>query len=156
VRTILVVCRGNICRSPYLQEVLRKLLPGVAVTSAGFVGRGRGVPNESLVLAGEREIDLANFRSQALTKEKVRQSDLVVVMDANQARALQEGFCGSPDRIVIAGDFDPLVCDTRAIADPWNGSLETFRSSFDRLDRCAAGLASLLAAGDAGSFRPSS
>lgn len=147
-RSILVVCQGNICRSPYLQAVLQKLLPDIAVSSAGFVGRGRPVPAESLSIAAEREIDLANFRSSALTRQKVKAADLVIVMDARQARAIHEAFHGSPERIVIAGDLDPISCDTRAIADPWNRPLDAFRSSFERLDRCAATLVSLLTVGD--------
>src|SRR2546425_2607322 len=45
-KTILVVCHGNICRSPMAAELLgRDLAPfGIAVQSAGFIGFNRPAP----------------------------------------------------------------------------------------------------------------
>jgi protein-tyrosine-phosphatase len=50
------------------------------------------------------------------------------------------------ERIVIAGDLEPAFGTRRAIRDPWNESIDVFRSSFDRLDRCAASLVKILRA----------
>ena len=144
VRSILVVCYGNVCRSPYLEAVLRRDLPNVAVSSAGFVGPGRPVPAHSLAIAGARGIDLSEFRSRPIARAAVASMDLVVVMDAKQAREVERGFRVWPNRIVVAGDLDPHPSSTRAIRDPWGESIETFTSSFDRLDRCAATLTRLL------------
>lgn len=67
-----------------------------------------------------------------------------MVMDSKQARDVARGFRVWPSRIIVAGDLDPLPSPTRAIRDPWGASIETFTSSFDRLDRCAATLTRLL------------
>jgi protein-tyrosine phosphatase len=144
VRSILVVCYGNVCRSPYLEAVLRRDLPNVAVSSAGFVGPGRPVPAHSLAIARARGIDLSEFRSRPIARTAVASMDLVIVMDAKQAREVVRGFRVWPSRIVIAGDLDPHPSSTRAIRDPWGESIETFTSSFDRLDRCAATLTRLI------------
>jgi len=48
------------------------------------------------------------------------------------------------ERIVIAGDLEPMFEASRAIRDPWNHSIEAFRATFDRLDRCAASLVKIL------------
>jgi protein-tyrosine phosphatase len=146
-RRILIVCYGNICRSPYLQAVLQRRLPDVRVTSAGFVGGGRPVPSFSLSLSARRGLDLSGFRSQSVTKEKVKTADLIIVMDASQARHITKGFGGAAARIVIAGDLDPTVAP-RTIRDPWNQSIEVFEASFNRLDRCAAALLAALPRAD--------
>jgi protein-tyrosine-phosphatase len=73
--------------------------------------------------------------------------DLVIVMDSNQARQVIRGFRVWPNRVIVAGDLDPLPAATRAIHDPWGESMDTFVSSFDRLDRCAATLTRLLRRG---------
>lgn len=70
--------------------------------------------------------------------------DLVIVMDAKQARQVMRGFRVWPNRIVVAGDLDPRPAATRAIRDPWGESIDIFTSSFDRLDRCAATLTRLI------------
>lgn len=144
VRSILVVCYGNVCRSPYLEAVLRRDLPNVAVNSAGFVGPGRPVPPHSLAVAGSRGLDLSNFRSRPIGRMPVGETDLVIVMDSNQARQIMRSFRVWPSRVVVAGDLDPLPAPTRAIQDPWGEPKERFVSSFDRLDRCAATLVRLL------------
>ena len=144
VRSILVVCYGNICRSPYLQAVLGRELPTVKVISAGMVGPDRSVPAHSLMLAAERGFNLSSFRSRTLWRVSPRAFDLVIVMDSAQRSHLARVFGVSPARIVVAGDLDPQQTATRAIADPWGKSLEAFSESFDRLDRCAATISTLI------------
>jgi protein-tyrosine phosphatase len=143
-RKILVVCHGNICRSPYLQAVLRRALPDLVVTSAGFFGSDRAVPQISVTLGAKRGLDLSRYRSRPLTKSTVSNADLVIVMDSDQARQLARMFPINRARIVIAGDLDPRFDASRAITDPWNRSRDVFESSFDRLDRCAATLVGIL------------
>jgi protein-tyrosine phosphatase len=137
-RSILVVCHGNICRSPYLEAVLKRALPDVRVTSAGFVGPGRPVPPFSLRVSAQRGFDLSGFRSRPLAPTTVRDVDLVIVMDSKQARYVSASFKIAPSRLVIAGDLDPRPSPTRTIEDPWHQPIEVFVSAFDRLDRCAA------------------
>jgi protein-tyrosine phosphatase len=144
VRTILVVCHGNICRSPYLEAVLRRELPAAIVTSAGLVGPDRPVPKNSLVVSAERGLDLSTFRSRPLSRVNAREIDLVVVMDPAQGRHLTRVFGVSPKRIFNAGDLDPTPGPTRAIQDPWRHPVNVFRASFDRLDRCAATIVHLM------------
>jgi protein-tyrosine phosphatase len=143
-RKILVVCHGNVCRSPYLHAVLQRALPEVAVTSAGFFGSDRAVPEISVTLSAKRGLDLSRYRSRPLTQSTVGNADLVIVMDSYQARELARMFAINRARIVIAGDLDPRFDASRSIADPWNRSSDAFESSFDRLDRCAATLVSIL------------
>lgn len=143
-RNILVVCYGNVCRSPYLQAVLQRALPGTAIASAGFFGSDRPVPQASLAISAKRGLDLSRYRSRPLTPNTVGGADLIVVMDANQAREIAVRFRVNPARIVIAGDLDPRFEESRGITDPWNQSTEVFEASFNRLDRCAVALVDAL------------
>jgi protein-tyrosine phosphatase len=143
-RRILVVCDGNLCRSPYLEAVLQRSLPDIAVTSAGFVGSDRAVPQISVALSAQRGLELSHYRSRPITQSKVQDVDLVIVMDAGQARRMARNFRVKRGRVVIAGDLEPSFNESRAIRDPWNQSVEAYKSTFDRLDRCAATLVRLL------------
>ena len=144
VRSILVVCYGNVCRSPYLEAVLGRELPAVNVMSAGLVGPDRPVPAYSLTVAAKRGLDLSAFRSRPLSRANARAFDLVIVMDSAQRSHVARMFGVSSARIVVAGDLDPEQSATRAIADPWGKSLDAFAESFDRLDRCAATISTLI------------
>jgi protein-tyrosine phosphatase len=146
-RSLLVVCHGNVCRSPYLEAVLRRFMPDISVESAGFVGPGRPVPPFALAVGAQRGLDLSTFRSRPLVPAVVRDADLIVVMDGYQARNVERSFGVPRHRVVVAGDLDPMPAETRAIADPWEQPIDAFVSSFDRLDRCAATLVSSLSSG---------
>jgi protein-tyrosine phosphatase len=141
---ILVVCYGNVCRSPYLQAVLQRALPDLAVSSAGFIGSDRPVPAISVALSAKRGLDLSRYRSRPLTQSALSGVDLVIVMDPDQARQIEVLFPANRAPVVIAGDLDPRFDATRAIRDPWNLPSDVFESSFNRLDRCAATLVSIL------------
>jgi protein-tyrosine phosphatase len=119
-------------------------MPDVRIESAGFVGPGRAIPPFALAVSAQRGLDLSGFRSRALVPAIVRGADIIVVMDANQARYIERYFGVPRKRIVVTGDLDPSPSATRAILDPWEQPMEAFVSSFDRLDRCAAVLVSLL------------
>jgi protein-tyrosine-phosphatase len=146
-RSILVVCHGNICRSPYLAAVLAHALPDLEVSSAGFIGAGREVPPHSLTVASRRGLDLSNHRSQLLSRHHATQADLFVVMDPGQAAALGAGFGVPRGRVVVAGDLERRFGTSRAIEDPWHKDLDVFESSFGRLDRCAEVLVTAITAG---------
>lgn len=79
--SILVVCTGNVCRSPYIEERLRNALKdcGVEVTSAGthaLVGQPmhRGSKAQLTAVGGGEE----RFRARQLTSEMVAEADLIL------------------------------------------------------------------------------
>jgi protein-tyrosine-phosphatase len=74
----------------------------------------------------------------------VRAVDLIVVMDGHQARYVERYFGVPRKRVIVAGDLDPIPSARRAIVDPWEQPMDVFVSSFNRLDRCATMLVSLL------------
>jgi protein-tyrosine phosphatase len=151
-RSILVVCYGNVCRSPYAASALMRALPEqfreVQVTSAGFVGPGRSSPTDAISVAAEMGIDLTPHRSQVLTPGGIDAAQLILVMDANQQTAVRRRFGKPPERVLILGDFDPEPIEKRAIRDPWNQSVEVFEDSYRRIDRCVAELVSALIGSD--------
>jgi protein-tyrosine-phosphatase len=144
---LLVLCYGNICRSPFAAAVLARDLAsaGVRVESAGFIGPGRPCPAEAVTVAAQRGIDLSAHRSTLLTAECLRSADLVVVMDAAQARAVCDRFGRRRDDILVLGDLDPGPITTRAVRDPVDQSMEVFAEAYARIERCAAVLVQVLA-----------
>jgi len=145
-RVVLVLCHGNICRSPFAARLLeRELAPaGIRVRQAGFIGAGRHAPAEAVVAARGRDLDLSDHRSRPLTSALVDGADLVVVMDADQRRAVCDIFGARPERVVLLGDFDPEPIDARAIYDPVDQTVEVFDAVYTRIERCVTELANTL------------
>ena len=143
--SVLIVCHGNVCRSPYMAEALRRALdgrhgPAVRVRSAGFVGPDRSPPDDAIAAAAERGLDLRSHRSRLITPEDLVPSAVVVVMDVAQRDRLWRESWSRDARILVAGDLDPLTADSRAITDPWNQSRDVFQRVYARLDRCVTTL----------------
>lgn len=137
---ILIVCHGNICRSPYAAYQLRELLAraghACTVESAGFIGPDRPSPGNAIATAAARGIDLKPHRSQLLSKYLIDSAQLVIVMEARQADALRMVLGHVQAPILILGDLDPRPVETRTVRDPALQSRTVFAESYDRIDRC--------------------
>lgn len=149
-RSVLFVCHGNICRSPYAAAAFARCRPGPApgdihVASAGFMGPNRPVPPEAARVAARRGLDLSPHRSQLISAYHTRQAELIVVMDSLQRRRVCLEFGRYRRDVVILGDLDPQSIDRRAIHDPISQPEESFEASYARIDRCVDSLVSALA-----------
>jgi protein-tyrosine phosphatase len=138
--SLLVICHGNICRSPFAAAVLRARLAGtgVCVESAGFFGPGRRSPGTAIEAARQWHQDLRAHRSQLLTIDLVRAMDLLIVMDATQRRDVCDRFGRHPRDVFLLGDFDPQPIDTRAIRDPIEQPLAVYEQVYARIEQCIA------------------
>ena len=150
-RVVLVVCHGNLYRSPYAAARLRQRFAapsgsGVRVTSAGFIGPGRSCPEVAVAVAAGRGLDLSGHRSELLTPAVVQAADFIVVMDTAQRWGIRALFGRHPDDIVLLGDLDPEPIQTRGIQDPLDLQKETFERVYGRIDRCVGALVRTLSA----------
>ena len=146
VHALLVVCYGNICRSPFAAALLARALAsaGVRVESAGFVGPNRGAPPEAVAAAARRGVDLTAHRSRLLTPDLARWADLIVVMDPAQQREVRDRFGRLWRDLIVLGDLDPAPLGARTIRDPVEQGPEVFEESYARIERCIGELASVL------------
>jgi protein-tyrosine phosphatase len=95
IHDILVICSGNICRSPMAAAALRAELAtagvrGARVHSAGTVATpGALASPEAVETAEEHGLDISYHRATPLTRELVRRADLIVVMEKSHADAVR-------------------------------------------------------------------
>jgi len=139
-RSILVICKGNICRSPFASEYLRRFLPArVTVTSAGYYPKAlRRSPSEAVAAADRLGIDLSNHRSTVLDDQMVASADLILVFDDENYDRVLHDYPKAADRLFYVGSLSEGK--ELAIPDPWGGDADTFdrcytsiRAALDRL-----------------------
>jgi protein-tyrosine phosphatase len=136
--SVLFVCLGNICRSPYAERVLlREGGEAIRSFSAGIMAPGRRPPQEALEAARRRGIDHADHVSRALTRDLLDDAGALFVFDRHNARSLPSRVSRA-GRVFWLGDFDPQWAGRRAILDPWGKPLEEFERTFERIERCVA------------------
>ncbi|MEQ9399196.1 MAG: hypothetical protein RJQ04_08480 [Longimicrobiales bacterium] len=140
--SIVFVCLGNVCRSPYAEWTARpRLGPSVEVSSAGFIGPDRAPPDTALDVARARGVDHGASRSTLVTQASLAGVDLAVVFDAAHGRRLRRM---APVPVVHLADVDPRWWGERTIVDPWGKESTAFEYTFDRIDSGVGALARLM------------
>ena len=150
---ILMVCMGNICRSPLAANVLRHKVRqrGVEhlfhIESAGTGGWHVGEPPDGRVrrIAAAHGINMTGVARQVSNEDFSKFSLLLCMDHDNREQLLSLG--APPDRVRLLLEFDP---DTghEVVPDPYYGSSEGFELVFRLIDSASdALLDELLAAG---------
>lgn len=131
---ILIICSGNICRSPFAEAVLREMMRDSAIVkSAGILG----IENEkaspyAFSEARKRGYDLSFHKSTALIKETVDWADLILVMDESHFKHIKKNYPAALYRTRFLAGWNDII----SIQDPYGGDLETYRKAFDEIEKC--------------------
>ena len=140
--SVLVLCHGNICRSPYAGALLLGHLErparSRAVVSAGFILPGRTPPEHARAAAAGSAVDLSMHRSRVISDDMVRDAEMILVMEPVQARRIRSMFPWFEGPVLLLGDFDPGAIDTRTIRDPIDQSRAVFDEVYARIEACCS------------------
>ncbi|HEY3279213.1 MAG TPA: low molecular weight protein arginine phosphatase [Gemmatimonadales bacterium] len=149
ISNVLLVCTGNICRSPLAEALLMRALKdrtmdGVTVGSAG-TGAWDGAPaSEGAYLVGlERGLDLSGHRARLLTRELVEQADLILTMARHHRARVDE--LGGEGRVFVLGEYAGREGDEAEVSDPFGGDLDVYRDTCAELEALVAAVAERLA-----------
>ena len=136
---ILFVCTGNTCRSAIAEAVARKViiergLSDVELQSAGTSAWDGAPASDGALLVGmERNLDLSQHRSQTLTRELVRDADLILAMGPHHLERIEA--LGGTGKAYLLTDFASRGATSRPVNDPIGGELEVYRATADELEQ---------------------
>ena len=130
MNTILVLCTGNLCRSPMAAAILRRGLPGMQVLSAGFDARlFQAADPLAIRIMRETGHDLGAHRTQPLSSWMVRAADLILVMETGHQRAIEALYPGSKGKV-----FRLAETLGRDIPDPYGRGEVAFRHALQLIE----------------------
>ncbi|MBA3396231.1 MAG: low molecular weight phosphotyrosine protein phosphatase [Deltaproteobacteria bacterium] len=145
---ICFVCTGNICRSPTAEGVMRALVRAagledrITIESAGTGAWHVGeLPDpRSRAAAARRGLDLCS-RAQQLTRADLDRFDLLLVMDADNLRAVRSlvGARTTPE-VRLLRSFDPASPVDAHVPDPYYDADDGFEVVLDLCERACAGV----------------
>lgn len=141
---ILVLCVGNVCRSPMAAALLDRALAEAGrprtLRSAG-IAAAQGAPADPYVadLMAARGISLAEHRAAQVDPGMVRDADLILVMEQTQRRWLL-----GMEPVVAGKTFLLGHWDGQEIADPYLGAPADYARALALIDAGVAAWASRL------------
>ena len=132
IRHIVVVCVGNICRSPMAEALLRQALgeqDGYTVESAGL-GALVGYPaaEHSVSLMDELGLDIREHRARQLHPDMVGVADLVLVMETDHKRAIDDADATARGKVYRLGEWQD-----KDIGDPYRQPLEAYKAALEAI-----------------------
>ncbi len=146
--SILMVCMGNICRSPTAEGVLRAkvaqagLTRQVLIDSAGTHNYHPGSPPDerSQAHALRRGYDLSGLRARQVTQDDYADFDLILAMDWDNLALLQED-CPPQHAIKLKlfMEFAPQL-QVASVPDPYHGGASGFEQVLDLTEAASEGL----------------
>jgi len=153
--SVLLVCMGNICRSPTAEGVFRHLLGrdapelDVKIDSAGTHAYhvGDQPDNRAQAAAIRRGIDLSTIRARKVSAEDFSRFDLILAMDEDNLTLLVE-FCPSDQRHKLRLFLDYAAeSGVENVPDPYYGGANGFEQVLDLVELASLGLIKDLRAG---------
>ncbi|AYM89670.1 protein tyrosine phosphatase [Serratia sp. 3ACOL1] len=132
--SILVVCVGNICRSPTGERLLKKALPNKKVGSAG-IGALVDKPADGMAteVASQHALSLEGHQARQLTSSMCREYDLILVMEKKHIDAVCRIAPEVRGKTMLFGHW----VEQQEIADPYRQSREAFEFIYRLLDESA-------------------
>lgn len=135
VKSILMVCHGNICRSPmaegFFSHQLHQSHSSVTVSSAGIHALvNHSADSHAEEIMKEHHIDISAHRARQLTNDLVRQTDLILVMTEGQRVAVEKEFLAAKGRTFLIGQWSHFE-----IQDPFKQPTEMFEAAYKQIEQ---------------------
>jgi protein-tyrosine phosphatase len=147
-KKVLLVCLGNICRSPTAEGVLRAIAArefpdlSIEVDSAGTAGYHVGEPPDrrTVAAAQRRGFDLAGLRARRIQPDDFHRFEFVLAMDrANLAELESRCPVDAKANLALLMTFAP-ASGVAEVPDPYYGGIEDFERVLDLCEVAARGL----------------
>jgi len=130
INNILVLCLGNICRSPMAEGLLKEKFPEKIISSAGLRGMTDWTADPSSVRIMQKHgMDISSHRARNLTRQMIEEADLILTMEAQQTQLVESRFPEARGKVIRLGEYGGYD-----IADPFNRSLEFFMKTYELIE----------------------
>ncbi|MBQ4844373.1 low molecular weight protein-tyrosine-phosphatase [Pseudoalteromonas sp. MMG005] len=131
--SILVVCAGNICRSPTAEYILKDKLQGkfIRVSSAGLTAlEGKGADATAVELAQQQHIDMSAHKGRQLNSSLVAENSVILVMEQRHLSDLCNRYPQARGKTFLLGKW----LDDKEIPDPYRQSREAFEHVYELIE----------------------
>lgn len=134
INSILVVCIGNICRSPTGEQLLKAALPDIKVASAGLHAVvDHAADDTASSVASEHGVSLDGHVARQLTSSMCRDYDLLLVMEKQHIDLVNRINPSVRGKTMLFGHW----LNQQEIADPYKKSRDAYEAVYGLLENAA-------------------
>ncbi len=143
IGSVLVVCVGNICRSPAGERILAQSCPSLKVESAGIAALEGHAADETMSEVSRLQgVSLEGHVARQFTAELAADFDLILALEKGHIRVINEKAPAVSGKTMLLGQW----LSAQEIADPYRKSHEFHRLVFDQVSAACAAWAQKLGA----------
>lgn len=136
---VLMVCLGNICRSPLAEGILSSKIDtaDIYVDSAGTAGYHVGNPPDprSIEVAASHGIDISGQRCRRFSRADFEEFDYIFAMDRENLLHLQDLAGSQEDLAKVSLLLQAAGMPEEEVPDPYYGGDDGFLHVFRMIDR---------------------
>ena len=134
IKSILVVCVGNICRSPMAEYFLKQQYPELHIESAGISGlTGHAADGKAQKCMQRIGIDMSAHIAKKLNLELIKKADLILVMSQNQQKHIEQTWPFSKGKTFRLGHWQ-----SKNVPDPYQHDQTMFDETCILIQNCIA------------------
>ena len=124
---ILVVCVGNICRSPMAEALLKQRYPDKNIDSAG-VGAlvGHAADPAALAIMHAQQLDISSHVAKQIDESLAKKADLIFTMSDGQTKWIEERWPFCRGKTFKLGHWQD-----KDIADPYKHNMSAFETAYE-------------------------
>ncbi|MDM1553406.1 low molecular weight phosphotyrosine protein phosphatase [Chryseobacterium indologenes] len=145
---ILMVCLGNICRSPLAEGIMKTKVPeNFVIDSAGTISmhEGEHPDKRAIKTAANHSVDISQQRSRPITRADYETFDKIFCMDIDVLEDVFSKARNEEERQKISLFLEALGDHQNTeVPDPYWGGIEDFENVFQLLDKGCNAIASQL------------
>lgn len=132
IKNILVVCIGNICRSPMAEYLLKQQHPNLHIESAGISGlTGHAADQKAMLCMQRLGIDMQPHVAKKLNSELIKKADLILVMSQNQQKHIEQTWPFAKGKTFRLGHWQ-----SKNVSDPYQHDQTVFDETSQLIQAC--------------------